>query len=263
MCIYYKEKPENFSKALESIWMQSLRPDEIVIVEDGPLTVELNDVLIKWRQIIGRDLKIISLPKNMGQGYASNIGLNSCIYNLVARMDSDDISISSRFEKQVSFMTANQDVSVSSGTIEEYDQSMNLLISKRTLPLSFESIIKFSKRRSPINNPCVIYRRDDILAIGGYTFFGVAEDYALWSTLLSKGYKFRNIPDVLLRMRLGDALKKRRGFNQFKEECRLLRYQRDINFITAFDFFLNLSARFIFRVLSPYSLKLFFYKVLR
>lgn len=120
LSLYKKEKCQYLSKAMASIWSnQLLKPNQIVLVKDGLLTPELDAEVERWQAELGEVLTVVSLPSNVGLGAALNHGLLYCKYELVARMDTDDISLPDRFKLQVAFMAVNQGVAVSSGFIEE------------------------------------------------------------------------------------------------------------------------------------------------
>lgn len=262
MSIYHKENPSWFNRAMQSIWdEQIVKPTEIVLVQDGPLTKDLYSVILKWKEKLGNILQCVPLEKNSGLAVALNEGLKYCNYELVARMDTDDIAMPNRFEKQFTFMQNNPEVVVCSGLIEEWSQDYSYKISERHLPLTHQEIAKFAKYRSPISHPAVIFRKSAVLAVGGYPNI-YPEDYPLWGKMLSQGYKFANLPDLLLKMRVGNALTERRGLEFLKGEIKIYRYLCDIGFINQFEFLFNCISRGLVR-LSPTWLKKIFYKYLR
>ena len=101
MSLYIKEKPENLVECLESILCQTVMPDEIVIVKDGPLTDELEKTLADYAAKNPELYTFVPLEKNVGLGLALAEGMLHCKNELVARMDTDDISRKDRFEKQL------------------------------------------------------------------------------------------------------------------------------------------------------------------
>lgn len=262
LSVYYKEDPVFLYESLVSIWNdQLLKPAQIVLVQDGPLTPELVNVVEAWSSRLGSVLCSVSLLKNVGLAAALNEGLKHCKHEIVARMDTDDISVPERFEKQFSFMKNNPEIAVCSGLIEEWSQDFLHKISERRLPLFHQEIMRFAKRRSPISHPAVMFRKSAVLAVGGYPSI-YPEDYPLWGKMLSQGYKFANLPDLLLKMRVGNALTERRGLEFLKGEIKIYRYLRDIGFINQFEFLFNCFSRGVVR-LSPTWLKKIFYKYLR
>lgn len=259
MSIYYKEKPEYLEVALKSLVDQTLRASEVILVEDGHISDDLRTVINKYRIVL--NILSVPLPENVGLACALNEGLKYCKNELVARMDTDDYSVPNRFEKQVNFMLQNSHVSVSSGYIEEWNQDLTMKIAERVLPVDHASIIKFAKKRSPISHPAVIFRKSAILSVGGYPSI-YPEDYPLWVKMLVNDHVFANIPEVLLLMRLGDALSVRRGKDFLKGEVATFGYLYDVGFINRFEFFSSIFARSFLR-LSPLTVKKFLYKYFR
>ncbi|NVK09197.1 MAG: glycosyltransferase [Tenacibaculum sp.] len=248
LSVYIKEKPEFLKSALNSIYLeQTLKPDEIVLVKDGPLTKELDDVIDKFKQNLKGILKIIVLKKNMGLGYALNEGIKECSYELIARMDTDDIATPYRFEKQVSFFKSNPDVDVLGGMIEEFEEVPGDLGQFRMLPFEHDKILSFAKFRNPINHPTVTYKKSKILEVGGYTsdilFW---EDYLLWVKLLNNGCVFHNLDSVLLSFRVQNGnhmIKKRRGIKYAVNEVKFARFARKIRFFNNYDFIKYISLK--------------------
>jgi len=263
MAVYNKELPSNLSDALASVWnAQTVKPDQIVLVKDGPLTIELEEVLDKWKQKLGETLVVVSLTENVGLGAALNEGLKRCSYELVARMDTDDVALPERFERQIDFMQINKDIAASSAILEEWNQDLTLRLSVRNLPSDPEQLATFAIRRSPLSHPLAIYRKNIVLSVGGYPPLRKTQDYALWSLLLVKGYKLANLTDVLLKMRAGNDLLNRRGLEYFRNECELLRFQRKIGFLKFHDYCLNVFSKAVLRLL-PRFIRAFAYKIAR
>lgn len=261
MSVYAMEIPQYLDHCFQSLLTQTLNANEIVLVKDGPLTSELDAVISSWELKLGDVLKVISLDTNMGLAYALNEGIKVCKYDLIIRMDTDDIALPYRFEIQVKFMRHNPNVVASSGSIEEFDDSGSIL-GLRKLPESHDEIVRFAKRRSPLSHPAVIFRKDVVQKVGGYPLYRNAQDYALWSVLIVNGYKLANIKDVLVKMRAGSGMYKRRGYEFLKKEIELLRFQRQIGFLSRYEFLFNLCSRTVLRM-APLSLKKWLYKVAR
>jgi len=258
MSIYHKEYPDYFNHAMNSIWDdQILKPAQIVLVIDGPLTNALDVAIHSWMEKIPYILKIVRLFENRGLGAALNEGLKFCTNELVARMDTDDIASPDRFKNQIEFMTNNPDIAVSSAMIEEIDQE-NRVISIRKLPLNHNDIVKFSKTRNPISHPVAIFRKNAVLSVGGYPEFRKSQDYALWSLMLKENFFFGNINEVLLKMRAGDDLLSRRGLSYLKHELKILNYQRNIGFINHFEYIKNLIIRSLIRLVPSFIKKILY-----
>lgn len=261
--VYKADNPDYLHQALLSVWdEQTLKPSQIVLVKDGPLTAGLEEVIAGWSVRLGSALKVVALKENVGLGLALNKGLKYCRGDLIARMDSDDISLPERFEQQVRFMEMHPDIAASSAVLEEWDINMTRCLGARKLPTDPLAVAKFAKRRSPLSHPLVIFRKDAVATVGGYPNLRKAQDYGLWSTLLVNGYRLANLPTVLLKMRAGDEMFCRRGWQYFREEYRLLRYQKDIRFLSSSDYYINVVLKAILRC-SPNSVKAFAYHFAR
>ncbi len=257
--VYNLESPEFFKESLASIQQQSLRADEVVIVEDGPLSPALHTVINDFRSSL--NIKSVVMKHNVGLAQALNAGLQCCENELVMRMDSDDVCVDGRFEKQVNFMTENPSVAACSGQVEEWDESLKTLFSVRRVPLSYSEIKSFSKRSNPINHPACILRKKSVLAVGGYPLV-YPEDIYLWAYLLNAGYELRNLPDVLVKMRAGMSMINRRGLKTLRGEVGYYRYILSIGMINYLEFFAVVCVRSIVR-LSPGVIRAFMYRNFR
>lgn len=228
--IYYKENPFFFYECMESIWdNQNLKPNEIVLVLDGPIGGELTACVKNWQSKIGGTLKIIALPQNVGLGQALNEGLKHCSYDWVFRMDTDDICTADRFEKQVAFIQQHPDVVLFSGQVLEFDQDISDANVLKAVPLTYEEIKEFAKKRCPFNHMAVAYKREVILALGGYQHHLFMEDYNLWLRVIGAGYTVSNLPDVILYARVGNGMHARRkGYEYIKSEKQLLKLKKEL-----------------------------------
>jgi len=255
MSVYGKEKPAYLLECLNSLCNQSLKADEIVLVEDGPLTDELLTVIDNFRSEL--PIKSIKLELNVGLAVALNEGLKYCTHELVARMDSDDISLPERFEKQVKFMMDNPDIAVSSAVLQEFDDT-GKRFSSRTLPLSHDELVIFAKTRSPISHAVAIFRKKIVIDVGGYPLFKRSQDVALWSLLIIKGYKLANLPETLFLVRAGDEFMARSGLKNFKYEYDVINYQREIGFLSLSSYVTNVLIR-LFIAILPSNFKKILY----
>ena len=261
LSVYAKENPFYFDDSMQSIIDQTLLPDEVVLVKDGKLTKDLDKIVKKWQEILGSKLKVVELSKNLGLATALNIGLNECTFELVARMDTDDISLPSRFEKQISFFENYDDISCASGLVEEYDEHMEQSLNIRELPEGHSDIRKFCQRRNPISHPVAMFKKKDVLSVGGYPDV-YPEDYYLWLKMIQAGYKLANIQEVLLKMRTGRSFIGRRGYQFLKGEVAIYNYMYKTKFISFYVWFTNICLRSFVR-LSPTRLKILLYNYFR
>ena len=176
MSIYYKENPQFFRTALDSVINQTLQPDEIVIVEDGELTDELYKVIETYKNKYPQVFKIVQLETNQGLGKALQIGVGNCSYDLIARMDSDDIALPERFEKQINFMREHPDIDVLGSSISEFEGNPENITSYRKLPTEHKDIYKFGQFRCPVNHMTIMYKKKAVLEAGNYQTFKNIED---------------------------------------------------------------------------------------
>lgn len=208
LSVYYKESPLYLSQALHSIIKQSIPPSEIILVKDGELPKALEKVISQFQEK-KTTIKIVQLPYNQGLGKALNEGLKYCSYELIARMDTDDIAKPDRFEKQIKIFEKYPDIDICSAWIEEFENDTNNILSVKKLPERHQEILKYAKYRCPINHPVVMYKKQAVLKAGGYE--GFPEDYRLWVKMLINGAKFYNIQESLLYFRFSRNMIKRRG----------------------------------------------------
>lgn len=206
MSLYKKEHPEYLRVALDSMLNQTVKPDEIVFVLDGPLTDELYAVVEEYKP----HLKIVVNEKNLGLGLALNKGLEVCRNELVARMDTDDISKPNRCEKQLKRFEEKPELAIVGSYIDEFVGDPSNVISQRRVPLTTEAIYNYAKRRSAFNHPAVMYRKSSVLAEGGYSDLKRNQDVDLFGRMLFAGYKAENIDEALLWFRSSSELTARR-----------------------------------------------------
>lgn len=263
MSVYYKERPAFLRAAMESILTQTVQTDNFVLVCDGPLTEALNLVLDEMSGLFGETLLIVRLKENSGLGNALNEGMKYCRNDLVARMDSDDISRPDRCERQLAVF-AKQDVDIVSGTVEEFTETPDVVDAKRVLPETQEKIIYFAKKRNPFNHPCVMYKKSAVLAAGGYQDFYLLEDYYLWIRMLLKGCKGYNILAPLLWMRGGsDMYKRRSGWRYAASQRALFRFMYESKWIGKKSYLASCAIRTASACAPNWLRKGLFQKILR
>lgn len=260
MSVYIKEKPEYLDRALKSILIeQTLIPKEIILVEDGPITVQLKEIIEKYKMQFPNIIKSIKLENNKGLGDALNIGLKETSYDIVARMDTDDIALPQRFEKQYKVISENN-YDVVSSNVYEFENDENNIIGVKKVPESSSEILRYSKYRNPINHPAVMFRKKAVIDSGSYEKMPDFEDYYLWVKMLNRGYKFYNIQEPLLKFRTGKEMIKRRGsLRYFKNEKNFFKKLLEMKHINYIVYFRVLVMRFFFRIF-PDNLRLFLYK---
>lgn len=210
MSVYCKEKPEYLKLSIDSMLNQTVKPDEIVIVKDGPLTEELNVLINEYKKNNNELFNIIVSEINLGLGKALNLGLQNCNNELVARMDTDDISLPTRCEKQIREFIKDEDLVILGTAIDEFADNPNKIISSRVVPTIHDEIYEFAKRRSPFNHPTVMYKKSKVLSLGGYSDLKRNQDVDLFGRMLFTGYKSKNLGESLLLFRSNQDLSKRR-----------------------------------------------------
>lgn len=210
MSLYIKEKPEYLRLAIDSMLAQTVAPDEIVIVEDGPLTDALYAVLNEYKEKYPQTIRTVKSEKNIGLGLALNLGLKECKNEFVARMDTDDISKSDRCEKQLAVFAENKSLSIVGAFVDEFVDNPEKIVSTRAVPRMHEEIYRFAKRRSAFNHPVVMYRKSHVLAFDGYANLRRNQDVDLFGRMLFGGCKAQNVPESLLLFRSNNDLAKRR-----------------------------------------------------
>ena len=243
MAVYGKEKPEFFRQSIESMLAQTLPFSDFVLVCDGALTHELNEVISWAQEEMGEKLQIIRLKENKGLGKALRTGVPRCRCSVIARMDSDDISRPDRCERQ--FRIIERDgYDLVSGTLQEFVREPGDMDRLRVLPRTSEEILQYAKKRNPFNHPCVMFRKESVLRVGSYQDFPGFEDYYLWIRMLRKGCNGYNVQEVILDMRTGNGMYDRRGGRDYLYW--VLRFQRYLyckNFITKKEYIQNCLVR--------------------
>ena len=264
MSVYRNDKPEDFRTAVESIYYQTVPPDEIVLVVDGPIPEALEQVVDSLEQEMKLQ-KIIRLPENKGHAIARQTGLDAASNDLIAIMDSDDISVANRFEKELSIFQKYPNVTVVGGNINEFIDNPENVISSRVVPQNDAEIKSYLKSRCPMNLVTVMFRKSEIMAVGGYLDWHCNEDYYLWIRLAINKSQFYNIQEILVNARVGKEMYQRRGgWRYFKSEAALQKYMWKKDIISLPRFFFNVTGRFAVQVLTPNKVRGFiFQKFLR
>ncbi|MBQ4131500.1 MAG: glycosyltransferase [Clostridia bacterium] len=210
MSLYVKEKPDYLRLAIDSMINQTVVPDEIVIVEDGPLNDELYAIIKEYTEKHPDLFSIVVNKENLGLGLALNEGLKVCKNELVARMDTDDIAKPNRCEKQLAVFREDPELAIVGAYVDEFHTTPDQVVSTRAVPQTHEEIYQFAKKRSAFNHPAVMYRKSKVLEFGGYSDLRRNQDVDLFGRMLFGGCKAENIGESLLYFRSNDALAKRR-----------------------------------------------------
>ncbi len=255
ICVYNGDDSKNFDTALDSIFTQTVMPKEIVLVVDGPVNDGINEVIKKYETKSGI-LKVIRLSENQGHGNARREGLKNCTCELVAVMDADDISLPDRFKKQIEAFKSDKELDIVGGNITEFIGEPDNIVGKRCVPQSDAEIKEYLKTRCPMNLVTVMFKKSSVLAVGGFLDWYCEEDYYLWARMMMANKKFFNLNDILVNVRVGEDMYKRRGgIKYFKSEASFQKYLLKNKIITPGTYILNLAKRLLVQVLMPNSIR--------
>lgn len=256
MSVYKNDKPADVVVALDSIIQQSARPTEIVLVVDGPISDTLDNVLNDFDGRYADLFNIIRLPQNGGLGNALRLAVENAKCELIARMDSDDICMPGRFEKQLACFEQEPQLSIVGGTISEFIDSPDNVIGQRVCPQADAEIREYMKARCALNHVAVMFRKSEVMRVGNYQDWFWNEDYYLWIRMLLGGCKFANLSDVLVNVRVGKNMYARRGgWKYFKSEASLQRYMWKNGVIGNGRYLYNVAIRFAVQVAIPNSVR--------
>lgn len=242
MSVYKSEKADYLDRALRSVWTdQTLKPDEIVLIEDGPLGDELRRIITDWKSLLGERLVLLRNTKNLGLTKSLNKGLKVIKSDFIARMDSDDISHPLRFERQIKYLKEHPEISVVGGSLQEFDAAHECL-NIRHYPLTNEMVISSICKASPLAHPTVMMRRT--IFENGLSYnekYRTSQDIALWFDVLCHGYKIGNVEDITIYFRRDSDMYRRRSKNKAWNEFKI--YMNGISRLYGF-----LSWRYIFPI---------------
>jgi glycosyltransferase involved in cell wall biosynthesis len=260
MSVYYKEKPEWLRESITSMLNQTVKPSEIVIVKDGQLPEQLDDVINTFEKKYKELFKIIPLKKNVGLGPALSIGVENCTYEYIARMDSDDISDLTRCEKQLKCFELDEDLEIVGCFEAEFENDIDKTICIHKVPESNLEINTFMKRRCALLHPTVIYKKESVIKSGNYHDVRLYEDYDLFMRMvLEYGCKAYNIQDSLYYMRINsDFYKRRGGVKYLKTVVKFKHNQYKKGYMSGADFVISAGSQAVV-CLMPNGLRKWFY----
>jgi glycosyltransferase involved in cell wall biosynthesis len=240
---YHADDPEHLRRAFVSaVDEQTLKPDEVVLVRDGVVPPRLQNVIDALVETSQVPVKVVALDANIGLGHALDAGLSACANEVVARMDADDISLPERFAVQIPLLARGFDL-VGSSLLEFVDDEDDV-VGRRTPPLAEDEIRQWSRFHDPFNHPTVVYRRSMVQAVGGYQDLPLMEDYWLFARMIDAGAKVANVPDALVKYRIGaGAYARRGGWQLLRSEVNLQRQFHAAGFTTRTQFLRNLVVR--------------------
>lgn len=263
MSVYRNDNPDEVRMSIDSVLNQTAKPSEVIIVIDGSVSQELHAVLNEFEST--EQIRTIPLAKNQGLGNALRIAVSEARNDLIARMDSDDIALSDRFEKQLRCFEQDKDLSIVGGSITEFIDTPNNVVASRVCPSANENIKEFMKFRCGFNHMTVMFKKTDVLKVSNYQDWHFNEDYYLWLRMMQQGCKFKNLEDVLVNVRVGkDMYARRGGWRYFKSEYLLQKYMWQQHIVGLPLFLYNIIGRFIVEVMMTNGMRAWvFQKLLR
>ena len=295
MSIYQNDVPEHLHIALESLLNQTRRPDEIVIVGDGPVPAELEQVIeslptegsgaagSKFKVQGSNALKRVQDSKlhtdlteltdsitqtsrfnsqsSIAFGDDCHDSVNQASLLTLAAPIILDIAVPDRFEKQLRFLEQHPDVAAVGGMIEDFSSDPNHVTGRRVVPLESDDIHRYMRSRNGMNHVTVMFKKEELLRVGNYQPFHLNEDYYLWVRMIQQGCQLMNIPDVLVRVRAEkEQVDRRGGFPYFRDQYRVFKYMLNTGFISWPRFLLNICERGTVQLLMPLSVRCWFYQ---
>lgn len=259
MSLYIKEKVEYFNECMESLLRQTVKPNEIVIVYDGPISDELKTSVEKYKTQNPDLIKTIENETNKGLGLALADGVPVCKYELIARMDTDDVAREDRFEKQLQMFINDPDLDICGSHIIEFEGTINNVLSNRKVPISHEEIAKYQRQRSAFNHMTVMYKKSSVLRAGNYENCPLMEDDMMWIRMLIAGAKCANVDDYLVYARTGYAMIERRGGWEYYKKYKNGRKKiLETNYISKWDYYKTVGIQFVV-TLVPKKIRLFIF----
>lgn len=262
MTVYIKEKAEYLKEAIDSMLNQTVKPSEFVLVEDGPLTEDLYNVISLYSN--NPIFKIIKLEKNCGLGLALAAGIKECSNEYIARMDSDDYSVKERIEKQFEEYEKNKNLGIVGTNVEEFNDSITNVISHVILPEEDEEIKNFSKKRCPFRHPSLLYKKSAVLKAGNYRNYYLVEDYDIYIRMIKSGCVCKNIQKPLTYMRISNDFYKRRGGIKYaKSILKFKNEQLRTGYFNKREYFMSTVPHVIVCLMPNFMRDLFYRKLLR
>lgn len=261
MSVYRNDRPEFVAKAVHSIFdNQTVKPSEIILMVDGPVSQDLEYTIRQTANEIP-ELRPIWNDENQGLGKVLGDGLIMCSNEIVARMDADDVSVPTRFEKQIKFLNEHPDIVVVGGQISEFIDREENIVGYRIVPVTPDECRNYFQDRDPLNHVTVMFRKSAVLDAGNYQSWHFDEDTYLWGRILKKGYDVANIPEVLVNVRVGhDMYARRGGWTYFKSDSGILKWKLDNELTSYGRFCYNYIIRFFVQVLMPNRVRGWFFK---
>lgn len=235
MAIYKNDDPVWLKEAIDSVFNQTIIPNEVIVVHDGKIGKNLINVVDDCSKKY-KCITFIGYEENQGLGFALNYGLKHCSNEIIARMDSDDICSNNRFEKELKILSGDSNITIVGSNVNEFIGTKDNIICRKIVPETMKDIKAYSKKRSPFNHPSVMFKKKDVISVGSYIELHRLEDYYLWYRLLQKGFKGYNIQEDLLYMRTTNDFYARRGKGVLKSRMILNKIMLRDKYINIFEY---------------------------
>lgn len=260
MSVYKNDQPNYFKQAMDSIIKQTLTPNEIILVIDGPISDELKNVVDTYENKYSL-IKTIWLKENKGLGNALKLAVENAKYDLIARMDSDDIAVCDRFEQQINIFKTNPNVDIVGGDISEFIDVDTNIVGIRKVPKENNEIREYMKTRCALNHVTVMFKKQTVIAAGNYQDWFWNEDYYLWIRMVLINTYFQNTGTTLVKVRVGKEMYKRRGGKKyFISEKKLQDFMYKNKVISLTTYIINVTKRLIVEIILPNSLREWVFK---
>lgn len=250
LSVYSGDDPDALETALESVFEQTLVPDEVLVVLDGTTTPALKSVVDDWRADYPETVEVHALDGPETLGKALQVGVEACSHELIARMDADDWAVETRFERQVTYLQRNPEVDAVGGHVAEFDDDPENPHAVRRVPTTPEAVRRTASTRNPMYHPAVAFRRDAVIDAGNYRDTNTVEDYELWARMLTNGATLTNLDEILVHVRAGEELYERRGgLDYVRKEVELQRTLVETGLVgpgrAAFNLLLRVPVRLV------------------
>lgn len=257
---YKNDSPSDFRTAFLSIYNQTVRPDEIIITIDGPIPELLDNVIQECEQ--NYNAIVLRIPENRGQGEAHALAVDHASYDYIAIMDADDIAVPDRFEKQIKEFEKDSLLDIVGGQIEEFIDDPSNIVGVRRVPLLDKEIKAYLKKRCPFNHMSIMIKKSSVLNAGNYQTWHYNEDYFLYCRMMLQNPFFRNLPDTLVKVRVGKEMYQRRGgWKYFISEAQLQKWMLLHRIISFPRYVVNIFIRLCVQVLMPNWLRGFVFQI--
>lgn len=218
MSVYARVKPDELKLSINSMLQQTVKPDQFVIVWDGPVGDALKYTVQQFEVLYPDVFTTVQLEENHGLAYALNEGLKHCRHDLVARMDSDDYSLPERCEKQLREFERDNQLALLGGNTQHFHDDISKTDKRSYQPIGEDAIKKCLRRNSAFSHPTVMFRKSCVEACGGYdSNLRRSQDHDLFSKMVWKGYRCLNLEDILVLFRADENMMLR---NRNPESCK-------------------------------------------